>query len=261
MPDIVVHRSIAEKAFERLRPEIRGLIQPEIFRFAVMAPDLFFAYRFFVPRFRHGINQRAERIHHEQMAAFPVALAERGERPEAFSFLCGWLCHYAADSTLHPLVNALRGDCRYMHGAIEHKLEALELARQGKQHRDVMALFPDFPDIPEARQAMKQVFGWDDDYDRISYRHMKLQYWLYKDQHGLLNLLLGRTGGRLASLSYRNRLADGLDLSPFIELESEAVERGVELMTAAFRYRAGEIDADALRAVIGNRNYSGVEAE
>lgn len=261
MPDVVVHISIAEGAAERLAPEIRRLLRPEVFRFAVMAPDLFFAFRFFAPHFRHGVHKRSEAVHNSRPDALLMALAADCERPEAFSFLCGWLCHYAADSTLHPLVNALRGDRGYMHMAIEHKLEVVELKRQGKSLKDVMALLPPFPEVPEARAALKRVCGWDDDWDRISYRHTKLQYWLFKDRLGLLNGLLGWTRGAPASLSYRTRLADKLDLSPFAALEAQAVGRAARLMTAAYRYRAGEIDAGELRAVIGNRNYAGVAVE
>lgn len=261
MPDVVVHISIAERAAEGLAPEIRRLIRPEVFRFAAMAPDLFFAFRFFAPHFRRGVHKRSKAIHDSSPGALVTALAANCESPEAFSFLCGWLCHYAADSTLHPLVNALRGDRGYMHMAIEHKLEAVELKRQGKSLKDVMALLPPFPQVPEARAAMRRVCGWDDGYDRVSYRHTKLLYSLFTDRLGLLNLLLGWTQGAPAALSYRTRLADKLDLSPFDALETEAADLAARLMTAAYRCRAGVIDAEELRAIIGSRNFAGIAVE
>ena len=61
-----------------------------------------------------------------------------------------------------------------MHTAIEHRLDVMELERQGKQRRDLMNLFTQYRELPEVREAMKAVYGWDDNCYETGYRHMKL---------------------------------------------------------------------------------------
>ena len=251
MPDIVVHNAMGARVLDRLDAEI--VIDREIFRFAVMGPDPYLFYRFFAPRFRHGVNERSNLMHRTRTGRFLMELARRSREPEMFSFLAGFLCHYALDSTAHPFIYAKAEYRSDLHTAIEHRLDMIELERQGK--RDIMELFTDFPDLPEARAAMKTVYGWDDDCFETAYRHMKLYHRIVQDRHGILNALYPK------AVSYRTRLCDGMDLSPFDALEAEAVRLGVGLITAAHRFRAGQIGEEELQKAIGNRSYAGGEAD
>ena len=144
---------------------------------------------------------------------------------------------------------------------IEHKLDVMELKRQSKGFGYIMKLFTDYPDIPEVQNAMKTVYGWDDEYFRISYRHMKLFHWLAIDRFGLVDLLLRNARGRRSSVSYRNTRSKNLDLSGFDEYEKDAEQFAVQLIRAAYQYRNDEITESELRSIIGNRSYSGGEAE
>lgn len=267
MPDVAVHNAMGKQVLARLALEIAGMIDPDIFSAAVMGPDFYQCYRFFLPRrFRHGIRKRSDIMHISQTGAFLVELAKAGQRPEVFSFLAGFLCHYALDSTVHPFVNreadrlqAATGR-RDLHTAIEHRLDVLELQRQGKERKDIVTLLPHFREPPEVRAAIKKIYGWDDTLYETGYRHMKLYYRLIKDQHGALLFLLNRFYPSRAAKSYQTHLADEADLSPFKALEQESVELGVKLVTAAFRFRAGSLSEAELRRAIGNRSYSGGEA-
>ncbi len=174
-----------------------------------------------------------------------------------FSFLAGFLCHFALDSTSHPFICSCADDRDDLHAAIERRLDRMELERQGKQPRDIMRLFAPYPDLPGVREAMKNVYGWDDRYYRISYRHMKWFHWIAKDQHGLLEGILRKKAGKLSAVSYRTRRADQFDLSPFAPLEEEAVIFGAELITAAWRFCRHEINEDMFRETIGTRSYHG----
>ena len=109
----------------------------------------------------------------------------------AFSYFAGFLCHYSLDSTVHPFVNAIAARRPGIHTVVERKLERIELARQGKEPKDIMRLFRQYPDLPEIRRAMKAVYGWDDDLFRTGYRHMKAFHWVVKDQHGWFAKLVG----------------------------------------------------------------------
>ena len=261
MPDVVLHNTVGEKAVNLLSSEIKELIIPEVFRLGVLGPDPYILYRFFMPRFRNGINRRSGVMHRTKTGEFLMELARNSQSKEAFSYLSGFLCHYALDSTAHPLVYDLQGDKGYMHMAIEHKLDVIELNKQGKQLRDIIKYFPKYTDLPVAKKAMKKVYGWDDDYYKIGYRHTRILFWIIKDQHGILNFLLGWKRWKFAALSFRTKLCDNMDLSGFEAIETEAIELAARLITAAYEYRSGNIDENALRDIIGNRSYAGGQAE
>lgn len=261
MPDIVVHNRMGDRVIEQLDEDISSLIDPEIFHFSVMGPDPYIFYRFFAPMFRHGINKRSTTMHRTKTGHFLMALAKRSQSKEMFSFTAGFLCHYAIDSTSHPFIYGLAEYKSDMHTAIEHRLDVIELERQGKQRRDIMELFTAFPDLPELKEAMKEVYGWDDNAYKIGHRHMKLFHWIIKDQHGILNGLVGWLGGKFVAISYRTKMADMLDLTPFGKLEEQSVDFGVQLITALYKFRNGEIEESKLQEIIGNRSYAGGEAD
>ncbi len=261
MPDIAAHNALGDRVLGGLDAEISSQIDISVFRAAVMGPDPYLFYYFFVPPFRHKTNRRSAVMHRTKTGRFLTELARRSGSRDMFSYLAGFLCHYALDSTVHPFVYGAADDRADMHTAIEHKIDLMVLGRQGKQPRDIMALFPDYPEMPEVREAMKAVYGWDDDRVSTGWRHMKAFHWMTKDSRGVMRTLLGWMGGMPAALSYRTRLADRIDISVYDRLESEAAELGIRLVTAAYRYRSGEMGEDELREIIGNRSYAGGEAE
>ena len=260
MPDIVVHNAMGDRVLQKLPDEISGIIDYDIFRFAVMGPDPYIFYRFFAPKHKHKIDKRSKRMHKTSTGAFLMELAQNCNDDRCFSFLAGFSCHYALDSTAHPYINSIAKGVPGMHGSIEHKLDVIELKRQSKGLGHIMKLFTDYPDIPEVKNAMEKIYGWDDKYFRISYRHMKLFHWLAIDHFGLVNLLLRNAKGRKSTMSYKNRKSDHLDLSGFDELEKESEQLAVSLIKAVYQYRNKEISENELRSIIGNRSYSGGEA-
>ena len=255
MPDIVVHNAMGDIVLSKLDTEIVEVIDCNIFRFALMGPDVYMYYRFFAMPFRRGINSRSKIMHTSRVNEFLMALATRSQSRETFSFLAGFLSHYALDSITHPLICELAGNRSGMHTAIERRLDVIELERQGKQPKDILGLLAKCPDIPEIRDVIRDVYGWDDNHYLTATRHMHMYYWIAKDQNGILNSLLHKLPGKLASVSYRATMADDVDPRRFVTLEAEAVEKGCELVKAAFGYRNGRISAAQLREIIGNRSY------
>ncbi len=258
MPDIVMHNRMGELVLEKLSPEIREILDRNIFLFAGNGPDPYSFYRFFVPFLRHERNLRIVTMHKSKVSEFLLELSDLSERAEMFSFTAGFLCHFALDSTTHPYINKLANKGPGMHTAIEHRLDLIELEREGKQRKDILKLFPPYPDLEEFSFALKKVFGWEDNYFKAGYRHMKLYYLIVSDQSGLLNLLLKDRSGKLPALSYRSKLCDGMDFRGFDELVPKAVDFGVNLVTKAFEYRNGSASREELEQLIGNNNYSGV---
>lgn len=291
MPDLVVHNSMGDHVLQKLPPEITAAIDSDAFHVGVLGPDPYFFYRFFALPFANGVDKRGSTMHHKRCGAFLLALARettssylgQGKLGASdklgasnfgapFSYFLGFLCHYAMDSTAHPYINALAAKRPGMHTAIERKLDRIELKRLGKQLKDIPSYLCRFPQVPELRRAMKEVYGWDDDKFLDGYRHMKAFQWFIKDQHGVLAVILQALAGVIAlitgkkadfirALSYRNHMADDLELDRFDALEHEAVGFAVELITAAVDFRAGVITEQNLAEVIGNRAYSGGAAE
>lgn len=262
MPDIVVHNAMGTEVLLRLPIALAAAIDREIFRFAVMGPDPYFCYRFFLPgRFRKGVDGRGGRMHRKSVNPFLTELARHAKSREMFSFLAGFLCHFALDSRTHPYINSMAAGRPDMHCAIERTLDAAELKRSDREPKDIMKLFTKYPALPEAEQAMQTVYGWRDDCFRVGYRHMKIYHWIVKDQFGLLNRLLEMLPGSRSCLSFRNHLCDNMDLSGFQRLEEEAVEFGVELIRAAYRYRKGELSEEEFVKIIGDCDYSGVPTD
>lgn len=261
MPDIVMHNAMGDKVLQKLSTEITTIIDYEIFRYALMGPDPYQFYRFFLPPLRHGVNKRSHIMHTTKTGLFLMELAARSQSREVFSFLAGFLCHYAMDSISHPFICKMANSQGSMHTAIEHKLDVLELERQGKQRKDIVRLFAKCPDLPEVREVIQKVYGWNDNCYAVGAKYMHLYYWIAKDQHGILNCVLHWMPGKLSSVSYRTKIADKLELAGFTDLERNAVERGVQLITAVYEYRNGDICEECLRKIIGNHSYVEAESE
>ena len=131
MPDIIVHNRMGRTVYKKLPPEISSELDRETYRLGLLGPDPYALYRFFAAPFRHGIHTRMSEMHQTRTADFLVEMAKNSESKEMFSYLCGFLCHYALDSTAHPYIDALSKDQVYLHMAIERRLDLLELEKMG----------------------------------------------------------------------------------------------------------------------------------
>ena len=135
-------------------------------------------------------GQHAGGCEHDQNPAGAEQQFSEHDR-DAFAYFCGFLCHYALDSTVHPYINMIAAKRDGMHTAVERKLDRIELRRQGRTCNDILKLLVPFPDIPEIRATMKAVYGWDDECFRAGYRHMKYFLWLVKDSYRWLEKMTG----------------------------------------------------------------------
>ena len=247
MPDIVVHRHMGYEVWERLGMDLQG----EVFSFGLLGPDPFLFYRFYIPPFRHRINRYASVMHRERTGDFLLELAKSCRDKDNFSYLAGFLCHYALDSATHPYIIEKAKGSGAMHLAIEHRLDVLD----GGEIR-----IPPF--LPQTMReyvsgAIIRIYGWRDAWKGLEqgYRDMKPFYRLVQDQNGVLDRLFGWTRGKAAMLSYRSHLCDNMDLSGFRPLYDQAVKDAVQFILAAKAYVSGTMEEAAFRQVTGNRSY------
>lgn len=270
MPDIIVHNRMGRSVYKKLPAGISSEINREIFRIGLLGPDPYAHYRFFAFPFRHGINLRMVAMHRTRTCDFLVEMAKFSRKPEMFSYLAGFICHYALDSTTHPYINEISHDEGYMHMAIEHKLDVIELDKLGMKLSDravTRGFYPPF--LPESMRqdyetVMKNIYGWNDSWEkfRTSYLHHKFFNYIAEDPHGLVDLVLHRAPyilrhGKIAVFSYRSRCCDDMSFDRFWELKKVAVDRAVEMIEAVDDFRNGRISEADLREIIGDKDYSG----
>lgn len=248
MPDIVVHTSFGAQIMEKLDLDV----DLDVYRFGLVGPDPYLFYHFYIPPFSNRVNRYSSVMHREHTGDFLTALAKRAKDDRrVFSYLAGFLCHYALDSDTHPYINRKAKNQFSMHMAIEHKLDKLNGGE--------ICIPPFLPeDMKEAvGGAITEIYGWKDAWEKLrqGQRDMAPFYKLVEDKKGRLNFFASRSHTKLALISYRSRSLDHLDLRGFAPLYQKALNDAVKYITAAQAFVAGETDEAAFREVIGSRSY------
>ena len=247
MPDIVMHTKFGAEVAARL-----GLqVDIDVFNFGLLGPDPYLFYRFYVPPFRHEVNRYSSVMHREHTGEFLLELARRAkENRGVFSYLCGFLCHYALDSTTHPYINEMADDRISMHIAIEHRLDLLS--------GDNVRIPPFLPELlrEPVGGAIEKVYGFENAWERFKQgrRDMKPFYAVVTDKNGALDRW-ARKVPKLNRMSYKSHVTDGMDLSGFVPLYHKALCDAQRFIEAARSFVNGECDEKAFAEVIGNRSY------
>lgn len=248
MPDIIVHRSFGAEVLKRTGIDV----ERDIYDFGLLGPDPYLFYHFYVPPFRNLVNHYSYVMHRRHTGDFLVALAYHArESHEVYSYLAGFLCHYALDATTHPYINRMSNNRYIMHMAIEHKLDNMD---GGEPH------IPPF--LPESLKepvggTITKIYGWKDAWDKFKkgHRDMTPFHKLVEDQNGTLDRFASKTHTKLNLVSYRSKALDDMDLSGFYPLYRRALNVAEKYVNAATAFVNGEIDEAALREVIGSRSY------
>ena len=249
MPDIVVHTSMGKKVLERINMDI----DKNIFRFGLLGPDPYLFYNFFVPPFRNRVNKYSSIMHRQRTGDFLTELANRSfNNRKMFSYLCGFLCHYALDSNTHPYICKKANYGYAQHMAIEHRLDNIDGGG---------IIIPDF--LPESMKndvggAIRKIYGFDDPWNKLKkgHSHMAPFYSIVYDRTGMLDKLVGWTRTKVSYVSYKSDMVSEIDLSGFRPLYNKAVNDGVIFLMAAKEYVVLQsIDEYQFRKIIGNRSY------
>lgn len=247
MPDIVMHAVMGNKVRQRLGLDLND----ELFRFGLLGPDPFL---YCWPKY----NKYSSIMHRQRCGDFLMELAKRTKSKDTFSYLCGFLCHYALDSLTHPyiisLANSICPDKKqavFMHIAIEHRLD-----RDNGGRTEI----PPFParSIRRAFEgSIEKVYGWTDTWKKLKagYWHIKPFYAVIRDKHGVVNGILSPLKGSPAMVSAKSKACDDLDLSGFYPLLDSSVEDAVKFIKCAGRFVNGKAGEEEFRTVIGDRSY------
>ena len=286
MPDPVVHASFGREVLSSLPAEIQDTIRPDPYTFALFGPDVWFLYK----PLKHLARGRA--MHTTKTGSFLMALlrqaAASSAREEMFSYLAGFLCHYALDSTTHPYIisrTALEHVFPRSHMSLEHALDAVVMRRDGywgQKHPVTSHYFPRVR-LPESiredvDRVFEQVYGWQHcwaDMNR-SYQRYRACFRLMEPPRGLAVGMTRLTGKDvLKSVTYARSHFHNLDpensahrtwVNPyepdqqssesFPEMRSRALSAAVGMIRAVYDFLFnGTETEESVAAVIGNRSY------
>ena len=108
MPTTYTHHRFGNDVFSRLPAPLQEKISaiPGLFDIGLHGPDFLFYYK---PLSKNPVNQRG---HPDARAAWQnlfysrpfLALSHMAEPDAGFAYICGFLCHFALDSTCHPYI-------------------------------------------------------------------------------------------------------------------------------------------------------------
>ena len=294
MPDVAVHAAFGREVLASLPEEIREYLLPDPYTFALFGPDPWFMYKPW-----HRREGRGRRMHTGKPGLFLSSLLRQAgnsdARREMFSYLSGFLCHYALDSTTHPYIIYVTAD-RYVfprsHMSLEHALDAFEIRRGGyeaEKHPVTKHYYPlvRLPESlrPDLDAVFEEVYGWKNCWKALnrSCRRYRLCYRFLENPRGLAARLARLTKRDvLCSMAYsesqflsadpentehrvwKHPFDPSLSFSDsFPELREKARQFAVQLITAAFRLlQYGEGTLESVSALIGNNSYlSGLPAD
>ena len=287
MPDPVVHASFGREVLASLPEEIRNTVVPEPYTFALFGPDVWFLYK----PFSHK-ESRGRCMHTTKPGLFLLSLLRRARvsaaRAEMFSYLAGFFCHYALDSTTHPYIIWVTAEQHVFprsHMSLEHALDA-EVMRQdgcwGSAHPVTDRYFPRLR-LPECIQpdldaVYREVYGWSRCWADMNRSCLRYRWCFRRMEHprGFAARLARLTKmPALRSLVYSESFFHSRDpenrthqlwhhpfdpsltsSESFPELREKARRFAVSFITAAWQYIfLGEGTEESLSALIGDRSY------
>ena len=294
MPDVAVHAAFGREVLASLPEEIREYLLPDPYTFALFGPDPWFMYKPW-----HRREGRGRRMHTGKPGLFLSSLLRQAgnsdARREMFSYLSGFLCHYALDSIAHPYIIYVTAEERVFprsHMSLEHALDAFEIRRGGyeaEKHPVTKHYYPlvRLPESlrPDLDAVFEEVYGWKNCWKVLnrSCRRYRLCYRFLENPRGLAARLARLTKRDvLCSMAYsesqflsadpentehrvwKHPFDPSLSFSDsFPELREKARQFAVQLITAAFRllqYDEGTLES--VSALIGNNSYlSGLPAD
>ena len=294
MPDVAVHAAFGREVRAELGKEAAERIRDVPYTFALFGPDIWFMYQPWKRR-----EGRGRRMHTTRTGQFLTALAERAKQSrhpeELFSYLAGFLCHYALDAETHPYIIHMTEEKTHFprgHMSFEHSLDKAEMERAGVwggKHPVTDFYFPKLRLPEEMREDIDAVFlevyGWKHTWKALNHSlpRYRICYRVLENPRGLFTRLAARTKHPvLCSLAYARSHFEGTDVentagaewthshdasersaAGFGEMKDKARRDAAEMIEAAYRYIfLSEISREELAGRIGSRSYlSGLPEE
>lgn len=110
MPASVAHAYFASDIYDTLPANIKNHLSVSRLRMFGQSTDSFLFYRLFSLKSSHGLRKFQHTFHVSKSQEFFITLikymrdAHLENDVDTCSFLCGFICHYVLDSTMHPFI-------------------------------------------------------------------------------------------------------------------------------------------------------------
>lgn len=176
MPAATTHLEFAREVYDALNTKFKREITDEkMFYFGSQGPDILFFAKFGI--LPGNMMQVGELMHDSSVKEVNEIFARFANKSSAIhSYYCGYLCHYALDSVVHPLVNAKASEesertgrtSSEVHFRIESEYDLYILEKLGRHYSDYDVykyLRPSNPDLEKLAVVysymLKRVYNLD----------------------------------------------------------------------------------------------------
>ncbi|HJC57312.1 MAG TPA: zinc dependent phospholipase C family protein [Candidatus Eisenbergiella intestinipullorum] len=155
MPSAYAHYRFGRQVCPLLEKKEQQTVleHPELFLIGLHGPDIFFYHH---PLSSSPLNRMGHRMHGEPGEAFFAPAADvlaalaPGRREAGLSYLYGFLCHFALDSSCHPYVEAQTRRTGIAHMELEAQFDRRLMLHDGL---DPLSHFPAGHIIPSMKNA------------------------------------------------------------------------------------------------------------
>lgn len=142
MPACLTHYQFARLVLAGIKQEEQENLVERAYYWGAQGPDFLFCHRYFPWMSGKSLKTYGSRIHSANPSPMFDAMRNflcRHKDPAYRSYVLGFVCHYALDSTAHPYVNALAAELlkdrpyetlSTLHGEVEGALDAIVLRRE-----------------------------------------------------------------------------------------------------------------------------------
>lgn len=157
MPACITHSCFAKAVLKALPKKLGEGLNECAYIWGAQGPDFFFCHRYFPWMKGKSLKKIGSDLHKIRPSVVLDAMRKflaTHEDPIYRSYVFGFMCHYALDSTAHPYVNALSRalveqrpyeTVGTMHGEIEAALDAIILRRETGKLPSSLSLGQMFP--------------------------------------------------------------------------------------------------------------------
>lgn len=293
MPEGYTHVRTAQKAAHAIHYKLQC---PAAFAAGANGPDSFFCYEVWKKSQNRTYNLLllGNRMHEDKTGAFLLALLHHTHTQAQIEYTLGFLCHYAADTVMHPYVvfvsspgqpYGMKGGHGYFEIALDSTLHA-EDTGVSEVPADDSSPVPVGQDLAEIaallHQCILEVYGQDISVEALAdsfYYTYRLRR-LFTSRHGVrrafywvLELFFGGRGfitGHVSPAHLKLNLPeDWTDPATGEErhggafaLLKDAQHRCELFMTAALGHWMGKLDEEILEKTLGSMSYiTGTETE
>ena len=239
MPDLVMHHYFGKKVFEKLDEEVREKIDNvNLYDFATAGPDPFFFVKFLKGKENKKSLEFGNYMHNNKTRDFFIELNKvSNSEPKMFSYLAGFICHYALDVKAHPYVFHKTGlfkkddpsslKYRGLHTKLERAMDSYIIKEGYKKNPNKFKISQEVLTLKKLDKSLKNgfdtvyknVFNTDDGFNHVnsSVIYQRKFYKFVYDPHGIKQKLLtkldnGTSGLDLKVLSYYNKSITDIDI-------------------------------------------------